>query len=116
MGCPHVYGYAYDDAVGLQTCPQDTVYTWTLFCPSGGSPTPAPPTPVPPYPPTPVPTPPPPPSPSQTCNVGDSVACPAGEMCGGNQCCSDGSTCPSADNSFSGCPGSKPFDCTTARI
>merc|ERR1711988_2055367 len=34
--CPNVYGYAYDDAVGLQTCPGDTVYTWTLFCPGGG--------------------------------------------------------------------------------
>jgi len=49
--CPHVYGYAYDDAVGLQTCPQDTIYTWTLYCPAGGSP------------PSPSPPPPPPPSP-----------------------------------------------------
>lgn len=39
--CPHVYAYAYDDDVGLSTCPQNTVYTWTLFCP-GGSPTPTP--------------------------------------------------------------------------
>jgi hypothetical protein len=34
--CPHVYAYAYDDAVGLQVCPPTTVYTWTLFCPSAG--------------------------------------------------------------------------------
>lgn len=32
--CPHVYAYAYDDAVGLQVCPATTTYTWTLFCPS----------------------------------------------------------------------------------
>jgi hypothetical protein len=35
--CPHVYAYAYDDAVGLQVCPPSTVYTWTLFCPSAGT-------------------------------------------------------------------------------
>jgi hypothetical protein len=32
--------------------------------------------------------------------------------CAGNQCCGDLSTCPSADNSFSGCPSGKNYDCT----
>jgi len=30
--CKGVYSYAYDDAVGLQTCPIGTTYTWTLYC------------------------------------------------------------------------------------
>jgi len=100
--CPHVYAYAYDDAVGLQVCPADTIYTWTLFCPEGGSPTP----------PTPGPT--PPPSPSGTCAVGDSVPCSLSsqDQCAGNECCPDLSTCPSAEESFSGCPSAKHYDCT----
>merc|ERR1711918_168192 len=72
--CPSVYSYAYDDAVGLQTCPPDTVYTWTLFCPAGGAPAP----PTPPTPPTPTPSPAPTPPPSASCNVGDNVFCPDG--------------------------------------
>jgi hypothetical protein len=48
------------------------------------------------------------------CNVGDSVPCPSGEMCAGNQCCRDGTTCPSADPSFQGCPKPKTTDCTQA--
>ncbi|CAE7445355.1 unnamed protein product [Symbiodinium pilosum] len=32
--CANVYGYAYDDAVGLQVCPAGTTYTWTLGCPT----------------------------------------------------------------------------------
>merc|ERR1712012_416058 len=106
--CPHVYSYAYDDAVGLQTCPNDTIYTWTLFCPDGGSPVPPSPVPSP----GPIPPSPPSPSPSPSCNVGDSVFCPDGSTrCAGNQCCNDGSTCPSADHSFSGCPKGKAIDC-----
>jgi len=31
--CKNVYSYAYDDAMGLQTCPVGTTYTWTLYCP-----------------------------------------------------------------------------------
>lgn len=31
--CSSVYSYAYDDAVGLQTCPVGTTYSWTLHCP-----------------------------------------------------------------------------------
>jgi len=30
----NVYAYAYDDGVGLQTCPAGTKYTWSLYCPS----------------------------------------------------------------------------------
>jgi hypothetical protein len=33
--CPRQYAYAYDDAVGLHTCPTGASYTIT-FCPSGG--------------------------------------------------------------------------------
>jgi hypothetical protein len=44
--CPSVYSYAYDDAIGLQVCPPETKYTWTLFCPgSDPGPAPAPPSP-----------------------------------------------------------------------
>jgi len=32
--CSGVYGYAYDDEIGLQLCPADTVYTWSIGCPS----------------------------------------------------------------------------------
>jgi len=53
-----------------------------------------------------------------SCNVGDHVYCP-GETsyrCAGNSCCQDGSTCPSADNTFRGCQKTKAFDCTTASV
>ena len=81
-------------------------------------PPPAPPTPTP-TPPAPTPTPPPPsPSPSPSggsCSVGAAVKCPGTHTyCGGDQCCPDGSTCPSADNSFQLCPHKKEVDCTTA--
>lgn len=45
--CPGVYSYAYDDAIGLQVCPPETTYKWTLFCPAGGSSPPPPPPPSP---------------------------------------------------------------------
>lgn len=63
-----------------------------------GSPTPSP---------TPPPSPPPSPSPSGSCNVGDLVTCADGYSCMGDQCCRDGSTCPSADPSFTSCSGKK---------
>ena len=45
--------------------------------------------------------------------IGDDVSCPNGIKCAGNQCCPDGSICPSADNSFTGCPNPvKITDCT----
>jgi len=69
---------------------------------SGSSPTPSPPSPQP----SPSPSP-----PSGSCQVGDFVTCSDGTACGGNQCCRDGSTCPSASNSFTGCSG-KLSDCT----
>lgn len=89
--------------------------------PSPPSPSPAPPPPSPtptpspsPTPtPSPSPSPSPAPSPSATCNVGDPVPCPSGgAQCQGNQCCVDGSTCPSASNTFTGCPHPKVEDCT----
>jgi hypothetical protein len=46
------------------------------------------------------------------CKFGDHVVCPSGEMCAGNQCCKDGSTCPSAQNNFNLCPSGKTSDCT----
>ena len=50
--------------------------------------------------------------PTPTCNVGEDVKCPGGVWCAGNQCCPDGSICPSADNAFNGCPDPKLSDCT----
>lgn len=47
-----------------------------------------------------------------TCKVGDSVPCPAGGMCAGNECCAGGVTCPSADPHFHCCPNPKTIDCT----
>jgi hypothetical protein len=50
---------------------------------------------------------------SDTCDVGETVKCEEGGVdCAGNQCCPDGSTCPSADNSFTGCLKEKVRDCT----
>eukprot|EP00931_Biecheleriopsis_adriatica_P052589 TRINITY_DN30620_c0_g1_i1.p1 TRINITY_DN30620_c0_g1~~TRINITY_DN30620_c0_g1_i1.p1 ORF type:complete len:500 (-),score=110.33 TRINITY_DN30620_c0_g1_i1:70-1344(-) len=50
------------------------------------------------------------------CAVGDPVDCPGtakgSSTCAGNQCCPDGSTCPSADESFKGCADVKTEDCT----
>jgi hypothetical protein len=37
-------------------------------------------------------------------------------MCAGNQCCKDGSTCPSAQNNFKLCPKDKTYDCTNHTI
>lgn len=81
--------------------------------PSPKPPTPAPtPSPPSPKPPTPAPTPSPPPSPHH-CKVGDLVKCPGfSANCAGDQCCPDGSICPSADASFSGCAKRKTEDCT----
>jgi hypothetical protein len=50
---------------------------------------------------------------SDTCDVGETVKCEEGGVdCAGNQCCPDGSTCPSAENSFLRCPHEKNNDCT----
>jgi len=62
--------------------------------------------------PSPSPAPAPAPAPSGSCSVGDAVTCVSGGMCAGNQCCSDGSTCPSAESTFSGCGNKKHSDCT----
>mmetsp|Transcript_128254 Transcript_128254/g.285793 ORF Transcript_128254/g.285793 Transcript_128254/m.285793 type:complete len:598 (+) Transcript_128254:76-1869(+) len=32
--CPGVYGYAYDDGMGLLLCPDDTLYEMTFYCPA----------------------------------------------------------------------------------
>lgn len=74
------------------------------------SPTPAP-APVP-VPPTPTPAPAPVPS-SGSCSVGGDAVCPDGNHCAGSQCCMDGSTCPSAPNTFRACFLPKSEDCTT---
>ena len=49
---------------------------------------------------------------NEKCIVGQDVSCPKGKRCAGNQCCPDGSICPSADNKFKGCSKSKSYDCT----
>lgn len=47
------------------------------------------------------------------CHVGDHVVCSDGlSQCSGNQCCPDGSACPSADDDFRGCALGKTLDCT----
>jgi len=102
--CPGVYGYAYDDGAGLSTCPSGTKYEMTFYCPGDG-PSPGP-SPSPPTPPT-------PPPPAPTCHVGDTVACVGvAGFCAGDQCCADGTTCPSAEESFQGCLKPKAADCT----
>lgn len=59
----------------------------------------------------------PPTKPGASCSVGDSVTCPDSVFrCAGDQCCQDGSTCPSADGSFSECPARKTYDCTSVTI
>jgi hypothetical protein len=97
---------------------------WAKDVPPGPAPGPTPPSP--PSPPTPTPPTPAPkpgptpgPAPSKKCNIGDSVHCPgaaATQMCGGNQCCPDGSTCPSASETFQSCPKPKEVDCTKSAI
>merc|ERR1719453_115333 len=89
---------------GWMCCPKPK----EVDCTSGIPPAPSPPSPPPPSPPSPTPSPPAPPSPQGPCNVGDAVACPeSNAMCAGDQCCMDGSTCPSAHNDFSGCQFAK---------
>jgi len=63
------------------------------------------------------PAPRPSPSPTPSCRVGESVVCPGSlRHCAGNQCCPDGSTCPSASEEFSGCAKGKTEDCTGATV
>jgi len=85
------------------------------YCAGNSPPQPIPaPIPAPSPPPSPSPSPPAPSPPhSGSCAVNDFVACPTSGNCGGNQCCPDGSACPSAENTFSGCEKPKVFDCTT---
>lgn len=54
-------------------------------------------------------------SPNLKCQVGDLVHCPGTTVeCAGDQCCADGSTCPSASDSYHKCPKGKTEDCTKA--
>lgn len=106
--CPGVYGYSYDDGVGLLTCPAGTTYEMTFYCPQSAVPFNVTTTT------TTTSQQPGPPTPGGKCKVGDSVRCPGSSvtMCAGDSCCPDGSTCPSADDSFKGCTKSKTTDCT----
>jgi len=83
----------------------------TIDCLKSPAPAPTPaPTPKPSAP-TPAPT----PAPTGTCNVGDPVTCPGTSSgCAGDQCCLDGSTCPSAEETFTGCSKGKTVDCVKA--
>tara|TARA_Y100001973_G_C5164426_1_gene315289 strand:+ start:84 stop:1289 length:1206 start_codon:yes stop_codon:yes gene_type:complete len=51
------------------------------------------------------------------CDIGESVLCPGstGVFCSGNQCCPDGTRCPSAPHTFNGCPKGKLIDCTKVK-
>lgn len=51
---------------------------------------------------------------TRTCQIGDAVRCAGGgSMCAGDQCCKDGTPCPSASASFMGCKiKQKSEDCT----
>merc|ERR1711865_1277569 len=68
--------------------------------------------------PSPAPAPAPAPAPSGSCSVGDAVDCPgeSNGRCAGNQCCKDGSACPSAESTFSGCQYPKKSDCTKSSV
>merc|ERR1712127_376921 len=48
------------------------------------------------------------------CTVGDKVVCSGTEeaMCAGDECCPDGSTCPSASGEVAECAHGKTRDCT----
>merc|ERR1711957_515176 len=52
------------------------------------------------------------------CIVFSEVECPGsgGSMCSGNQCCPDGSVCPSAMNDYFACAHSKHVDCTNLPV
>lgn len=87
--------------------------------PTPPGPTPVPPSPPTPAPPAPTPSPPAPtPTPTDKCHVGEVVGCPANpdHKCAGNQCCPDLSICPSAADTFHGCPHPKVTDCTKSEV
>jgi len=87
------------------TIPARSIQTYTYT--ATGGPVPSPPSPGPSPGPAPAPGP-------ATCQVGDAVMCPGTTyMCAGDQCCQDGTTCPSADSSFQGCALPKTNDCTS---
>merc|ERR550525_2058280 len=69
-----------------------------------------------PVPPSPIPSPTPRPGPMpspQHCGVGDSIKCPGSSaMCAGNQCCPDGSTCPSVTLASLAVASPRKEDCT----
>jgi len=99
--CPGVYGYAYDDGMGLLTCPAGTRYEMTFYCPTE-APEKCAPAPVPPMPP---------------CGAGDTVKCPGTDKeCAGNECCDDGSTCPSAHADYKECLKPKRSNCVKSGL
>lgn len=90
--CPGVYGFSYDDGMGLMRCQAGTAYELTFLCPSVR---------------------PKPPGPRPGCKVGAKVKCPGSKAeCFGKQCCPDGSTCPSAPKGWNMCKKPKNSDCT----
>jgi hypothetical protein len=106
------YSFAQDEGPygGNAQCRALAVHQWiapsgmrVTACP-GGSPAPAP------GPPT--------PTPAGSCNVGDVVHClgDTSYYCAGSECCKDGTTCPSADNTFTGCSKAKALDCTRSSV
>lgn len=108
------YSFAQDEGPygGNSQCRSSIAHGWTApsgmrvtACP-GSAPGPPGPTPAP----TPAPA-------GPTCHVGDPVFCPgASYRCAGEECCQDGTTCPSAPNTWHGCRLNKTTDCTTPAV
>ncbi|CAL1150507.1 unnamed protein product [Cladocopium goreaui] len=110
--CPGVYGFAYDDGMGLLRCDSSTKYLFTVGCPK-----------------TPdvgIPDeliakrklwrlPPLPSVPTKGCHIGAVAICPDGGRCSAESpCCSDGSLCPSwgaMEDASAGCPQPKRLTC-----
>jgi len=93
--CPGVYGFSYDDGMGLMRCQAGTQYDLTFLCPSVR---------------------PKQPGNVKSCKVGAKVKCPGSKAeCFGKQCCADGSTCPSAPKEWNMCKKPKKSDCTESQ-
>jgi len=92
--CTGVPAYPQDEHAKLLTCPAGTKYEMVFYCPTHGSAS----CPVPPV----------------RCDfqVGDSVDCPVSGKCAGDECCADGTICPSASAGFDRCLKARKLNCS----